>query len=374
LLSATGQLAYERKTDRAVLDMNGSATAWEFGGNRDLPRFGGSLGTDLSTKAGKRTLIGVRASAAYFPFFHFSPLLFDGGSSNEASSVSDGGLLATRFPLGASPDAHLDLKTATGMTTNLSSKSSISATLEWHEWRFVNNPASNLDTLGAQATFNHRVTRAVILHASYGREAALFHEPTAPQQSVTSGGGSPQKEAIDVGADYGDALTFARRAFISLGGSTTAIRLDNQTRYRFIGNAFLSRGFARTWSASVGYVRDTEFVAGFREPLLTDSGKGWIGGLLAHRVRWGGGGAYSHGTVGFDDSQRFHTFSITTRMEIALKRSMGLSAEYSIQDYQIPAYSTSLLLSDQNSHQAVAFGLILWAPIISDGRGVRDSR
>jgi hypothetical protein len=367
---ATGAMAYSRRTDRARFAVNGGANLWEYAAGSERLKVASNMGTDLSANLSPKLVLDLRAEAAYSPFYQFSPQLFDGSTSNGATDVPDGGLLAPGSPSAAIAESHLDLNATANITSNFSRRSSVSGTLEWGQGRFLNNRANDVDSWGAGATFGHRLTKALGVHAGYrsGRARYVSGLQLPPSNDRV------RTETIDIGLDYGDTLSFARRVFVTFSSSTSAIRFENLAHYRLNGRASITRGFARTWSASAKYVRDTEFTAGFRAPLLTDSTKGWLGGQLSARTRWGLGGAYSRGTVGFYTSEYFSTYVATTRLEIALARRVGVSTQYAYYRYRVPESSTSLALFDRLSQQTVTAGLTFWVPVINDSRTPRDTR
>jgi hypothetical protein len=171
--------------------------------------------------------------------------------------------------------------------------------------------------------------------------------------------------------DYGDTLSFARRTALSFTTSTSATRYLGETHYRLNGSARLSRGFGRTWSSWVGYNRDTEFRIGFSAPLLSDSIDAGLAGQFSWRARWSTGVGYTNGTIGFG-SDRFHTYSATSRLDFALNRMLAVFGQYGHYDYEVPPGSSTLNLVPRFSRQTVVIGLSAYLPLVRDVRAPKE--
>jgi hypothetical protein len=360
---ATGSLAYERRTERARFGVNGGATLWQYSAISEGMTVGTNGSTNISVNVSPKLLLDARASVSRSPFYGFSPLLFDAGAPVGSSAVPNGGLLTPGAGAASFSEEVFDMNAGTAVTSNFSKRSGISGALEWRQSRFLGLSANDLASWYGRGTFHHRLSRAMSLHAGYGSEQVQY-EASASVTNETR----LRNETIDIGVDYGDTLTISRRVRVSFGSSTSVIRFQNDTHFRLNGRASITRGLRRTWSASASYVRDSEYAAGFVAPLLTDSANGWFGGLVNPRTRWGVGGAFSRGTVGFDTPDSFFTYTFTTRLERALSRRMGVFAQYGYYKYQVPQNSTQLPLFSMFSRNIVTGGLTFWAPIISDSR------
>jgi hypothetical protein len=360
---ATGSLTYERHTERARFGANGGATLWQYTAISEGTTAGANGSTNLSVNLNPKLLLDARAGVSRSPFYGFSPFLFDAGVPVGGSAVPNGGLLTPGAGSASFGEDVFDMNAGTALTSNFSKRTSISGALEWRQSRFLGLSANDLASWYGRGTFNHRLSRAMSLHAGYGSEQVQYGASTSVPNETRL-----RNETIDVGLDYGDTLTISRRVRVSFGSSTSVIRFQNDTHFRLNGRASISRGLRRTWSASASYVRDSEYTAGFVAPLLTDSANGWFGGLLNPRTRWGVGGVFSHGTVGFDTSGSFYTYTFTTRLERALSRRMGVFAQYDYYKYQVPQNSTQLPLFSMFARNMVTGGLTFWAPLISDSR------
>jgi hypothetical protein len=117
----------------------------------------------------------------------------------------------------------------------------------------------------------------------------------------------------------------------------------------------------------VGYTRDTDFTLGFAAPLLNDSVSAGVGGQLALRVKWSAGGGYSRGTVGFG-SDTFAGYTGSSRLDVALTRTLAAYCQYAYYHYDTPAGSSALNLASSFSRQVGSVGLSLSLRLVNDIR------
>lgn len=352
-----GALSYLRRTDAVRFFATGAsdlrvyptvdnATAVAHGGN-----------TTLQSELGRRIAVNANASARYASFYQFAPFLDVG--------IGDVGLLAPGFGFASAAERNAQLGAGSGITFRTSRRSSVSADANWSQWRFLDRAKYTVETRGANGAFRHQVTRALGVRAGYAYQEGWYHFP---------GTGLVVMRTFDAGVDYRDMLQFARRTALVFGAATSAVRIEDETHYRVEGSLVLSRGFRRTWSASTGYARTTSFIAGFREPVLSDSVAAGVGGLLSRRVRWSSGAGYSRGTVGFGSSSTFFTYTGATRLEVAVTPRLGAYGQYGYYRYRVPSGSAAAELVPRFARQSVTAGLMLWVPIISEAKPPRDTR
>jgi hypothetical protein len=168
-------------------------------------------------------------------------------------------------------------------------------------------------------------------------------------------------------------LVFARRWTLAFNTETTGFRVANQTHYRLNGNATLGRGLGRSWSATIGYSRGTDFYAGFQQPFLYDSVNGWLRGQLTPQLHWTSGVLVSHGTVGLGGSA-FTQWLASTQLTLGLTRSLGLYGQYAYYMSTIPAGTTALQWAPSITRHTGTVGLRAWLPIFNEKRRPGDSR
>ena len=350
-----GTLAYDRRGDRTQFALNGSAAARGYASSPDLTAAAYQVASSLSTSVTSRMVLGARGAVEYSPFFEFAPFLDPG--SGTVGPVGPG------FGHATVAEPNLGLNASIGMTDNLTKQTDVFATLEGQDWRMPDAPENNLRTWRGSAGIRHRLSHALGLHFQYARDQNQYAFAAAAAPFVN--------ETIDAGVDYGDTLSFARRTAFSFTTSTAATRYIGETHYRLNGSARLTRGFARTWSSWVGYNRDTEFRIGFIAPLLSDSIDAGLAGQLSWRARWSTGVGYTNGTIGFG-SDRFHTYTATSRLDFALNRTLAVFGQYGHYQYEVPPGSSTLDLVPHFSRHTAMIGLSAYLPLIRDVRAPKE--
>jgi hypothetical protein len=371
----SGGLSYRRHRNRTAVSFDGSGSLLDYTASPGLAGIASANGA-VTTAFGQKFAFSTTGGLVYSPFYQFAPFLDAGigGISPLASggipSLTSASFLPTATggpPLAPGPGlAALSQRNATlfgslAVTSNYSKKSSLSGDVNWHETRMLDSGTSDLRSWGGHAVFRHHLTRALSFHAGYGRDQIRY--------SFASSSAPPIYQSLDVGLDYGDALAFARRTSLSFFTTTSAVRYSNRTYYRLGGGAVLTRGLARTWSSTLAYVRGTDFVPGFSQPLLSDSLSAGLGGLIAARVSSFSNVGFSRGSVGFSSTNsNFNSYFVTSGLQAAVTRSMGLFGQYTYYQYQVPAGSSALQLMPHLSRHAVTVGLSMWVPITKQVR------
>lgn len=353
---ANGSLAFSRRGDRVRFTADGTAVVRQYTSGEDFTAGAYHAGSSLSVNVAPRLTLASHGSFQYSPFYQFT--------SFQNDALADGGLAANDFRLAALAERNTNTNANVSLRSNFTRRSSIAVEGEWREWRFLDHSDDSTTTWGGGVRVSHNLTRAVGVHAGYLREQADFRRE-AP---------SAVNETIDVGVDYGSTLAFSRRTTLAFSASTGAVRYQRLTRYRVNGNATLARAIRRTWSSELRYRRDTEFMAGFLEPVFSDAVAIGAGGLLATRVKLQSAVGYYRGVLAFSDATRFSTYSGSSRLELALSRRVGLYGQYAYYRYELPVNASGLSFLPRFSRQTVTAGLTLWVPIINDVRSPRDSR
>jgi hypothetical protein len=354
---ASGSLSHVRRSSRLTWQ-SGAASSVRFSGGQGGARAGAfSAQTSGNTSLNRRLSLSLSGGWAYSPYYGFAPA-FDGRLSNVgAFGGGYGGASAAERNTSASATA--------GLTARLSRRDSLSINGNANRYKFLDSE-NLLKGWSAGAQFSHTITRSLGFHAGYGRQENTYG---------FAGEGSAITDTIDVGVDYGDTLQFARRTSFAFKTSTSAVKWNNATHYRLNGSAGLSRGFGRSGSASLMYDRDTEFNAGFREPLLRDAVSGGVSNQFNRRTTWSAQAAYLRGNIGFESGAAHYTsYTAGGSLNVALTRRIGMFTDYSVYHYDVPAGSTVFSSLSKFSRQTVSAGMSLWAPLISDKRSSRDSR
>ena len=354
---AEGGLSHARRTGRAQWFSFADTALRIYGTDDDAVAATVAGRTDLTINVNSRVTAGVAGGWSYSPYYELSPSY--GTQSQSVGSFGGGFGVATAAERNMSTDG-------TGrVNLRLSRRDTIEISGRARHWKFLDQPESTVTSYGGQASYRHALTRSLGLHAGFGREEA--HYEFADIEPVVT-------DTIDVGVDYGDTLEFARRTALSFNFSTSAIRWNDETHWRVNGSAVLTRAFGRNASGLLQYRRETEYAAGFRQPLLSDTFSGGFSDQIGRDTTWSLNAGYVRGEVGFgEESRRYDVYDAGGRITRALTRHLGIFGNYTFYRYAVPAEATTFTFIPKFSRQSFTAGLTLWAPIINDARPPRET-
>lgn len=351
-------LSFERRRDRLRLSAHGAGTHQQF--FRDRPFGATSYDGGALMLARVATRLSLEGTVNYrrSPFFHLLPAV------SGALPVP-----AVLVPADAFAARRLDNDTidgTAGFASPYSRRSTLSASVSRRATRFFDDPDNNFELWGAKATWTRKLTRDVAARIGYGREEIT-------QTAV--GEGRFTHEVFDLGLDLAREFSVARRTAFHFNTQTSVIReTGGDRRYRLNGGIGLARGFRRTWAVSVSATRNTEFLAGFLQPVFTDGVSSTVSGMLADRIEWTAALGASHGRVGFEALDDFISYTGTTRLSAGVTRRLGVYAEYTYYRYELPLGTSPVVLLPQLSRQSVSIGLSAHIPIFARVREPRDPR
>jgi hypothetical protein len=353
---ASGSLAHARRSSRIQWVSSVASSMRMYDTTRDATAATFSGQTALTGTVSRRVSLSGSGGLSYSPYYDFGPGL-DGRLSNV-------GAFGGGFGVATAAERNVAATAGAGMNVRLSSRNTfdVNGNLRRHE--FLDQDENSFDSWGVLGQFRHQISRGLAFHAGYGREYGRY---VGGDRDVAS-------DIIDVGVDYGDTLTFARRTALSFRTSTAAIRWADDTHYRINGNAALTRGFGRSGSVQLSYDRSTEFDAAFREPILRDQVSAGVNNQLGRRTSWSAQIGYMRGNIGFDSAAGdVDSYNAGGSVSVAVNRRIGLFTDYSFYRYEVPAGSTVFTSLQKFSRQSVTAGLTLWVPLISE-RSSSDSR
>ena len=251
------------------------------------------------------------------------------------------------------------------VNVRLSRRDTIEVSGTARQWDFLDQPENTVTSYGGLARYRYSLTGTLGVHAGYGREEARY-EFADVLPLVT--------DTIDVGIDYGDTLEFTRRAALTFSFSTSFVRWNDETHFRVNGSAGLTRAFGRNGAGILQYQRETEYAAGFREPLLSDTISGAFSNQIGRDTTWSLNVAYVRGEIGFGEtSQRYDIYDAGGRITRALNRHLGIFGGYTYYRYAVPAGATTFTFLPKFSRQSISAGLTVWAPVINDTRPARKA-
>lgn len=250
---------------------------------------------------------------------------------------------------------------AVGVTQSLSRR--VSASAGYHANRTTVTDEGVDRWLGGWiAALTYDIGRGLAARVGYGRDEAVFEATeTTPEYRL-------QTHRIDAGISFNRALSLSRRTALAFNTGSLVFVDEGRRRYEVVGAARLQRELGRTWYASVGYVRDIEFVDVLTRPALTDSITSTVAGQAGRRLRIVGDGGWSRGEIGLGvTGNNYRVFRGGVGVTAGLTQTLGLSARYSYFWYDfanrqgVPGDVPATTLS----RQTVRVGLDVYVPLFT---------
>jgi hypothetical protein len=211
--------------------------------------------------------------------------------------------------------------------------------------------------------YTRRVSRHLGIRAGYSYRRS---ELLAEGQDVF------ELHDIDLGVDYGRALSLSRRTQLSFrtGTSLTAEVPVNENdtffdekRFFVVGGATLTHEIGRSWLAFADYVRDVGYQNGFVQPVLRDTARVGIGGLLSRSVDVSSQLDFTTGSFGFEE-RNYESLIGTLQVRSALTANLALYGHYYYywHDFGADVVLPTGVIRDV-SRQGLRFGLTTWFPL-----------
>lgn len=383
-----GSISYgfRRAGTRSSFHFAGDVGGQQFASQRNEPVrfFSYSASTGLTTRLSTKTSVSFGAASAFAPFYQYAPFL-KSTASEESPVGSDYGF-AVHSTMVRSTTASLSLQ------NQFSKRSTISAGINWNQQVTPTDNATlilpgvpdapaipvsgdiSVDARSAQVLFSHNLTRKLSFHVGYAIQESsyLSRADTEPVRS----------DSLDIGLGYGDGLTLSlgRRTTLSLaigasiaknGDPASVAATGKNTAFVVTGGATLSRSLGRAWGTSLAYLRNTSYVVGFSEPVMTDAVNAGVGGPLVNRLQFSAGAGASRGQQLFSGSSggSMVSYNASTRLTYAMFTYLGLYGQASYYRYSIPAdfYNTLGIVPNLN-RRSVSVGLTTWFPFIKQRR------
>lgn len=357
---ASGSLMHARRSSRFEWSSS-AASALRLYGTDSVDRsatFNGQTG--INTSLSRRISLSASGAMSYSPYYDFAA-----GLDNRLTNV---GAFGGGFNVATAAERNVAVDVNTGLSIQLSRRDSVNVNGYASRNNFLDQRNSAIDSWSLGAGWGRTLTRGLGVRAGYTRQDVAYN---------LDGGAPVQGDSFDIGLDYNDTLRFAlsRRTALSFGTSTSATRWKDHTYFRLNGNATLTSSFGRSGSASLQYLRATEFDAAFRVPVLSDVVSAGVSNQLNRRTTWSAQIAYQHGNLGFGSGMpAFDSYNAGGGVNIAVGRHFGFFTDYSFYRYEVPAGSTVFTSLSKFSRQSVTAGLSVWAPLIADTRSSRDTR
>jgi hypothetical protein len=175
---------------------------------------------------------------------------------------------------------------------------------------------------------------------------------------------------VDAGIDFNRALSLSRRTTLTFATGSSFSQYQNQTYYRFLGNARLQREIGRTWSAALAYNRTLDHLAAYSRPVLGDAVTIGVGGLFNRRLQFDSSVGAFFGNVGFSGAQNaFKTYTAASALTVGLSRNIGIRMNYSYFRYFFePDALPDVDLPTQEDRHSVQASIVLSAPLFYRAR------
>jgi opacity protein-like surface antigen len=208
------------------------------------------------------------------------------------------------------------------------------------------------------AHYSHSLNEHLALRLGYAYGLA--------QDSVRVDLPATVNQNIDLGADYGRAISRSRRTHLSFSSGSSIVTYLGKQYFVVIGNAEVRRELGQTWNASISYNRGIQFVEGLTGPLKADSFQTKLTGLLSHRFDVSAIAGYSRGQLGVGSTDPgYDTIQTGASLRYALARTLSFQAEYRYYTYDF-AESARLPLgvAQSTNRNSVRIGLTGWLPFM----------
>ena len=356
-------LGFARNAGGNRFNFEGATGVRAYGATRDISAPTYTMSTGFALAPARRTTIVGSVGASYSSFYQFAPFLAvdPGGSANVPT-----------YGFAAADQESLATSATIGLSQQLSSRMSLSTNVGWNRTRLQSAAVDAIRLEGRSASLAVRgnVSRDLGFRLGYGFQDGHFGELPAIQTVA-------EVHNLDVGLDYNRALSFSRRTTLAFGSGSSIVQSHDRVRHFVLnGQASLTHEIRRTWTASLAYVRGTQFVHGFNDVVISDGVTAGLGGLLSPRLQLSTSAGYSTGQVGLAaDRPRYGSYTGSGRLTVALSRVLGMYAQYMYYHYDVPPTSSAFgVLPPRLGRQALTLGLNGTLPFMKDTRFPRDSR
>jgi opacity protein-like surface antigen len=286
-------------------------------------------GVNLSAPLARNTSLSLAESFVYAPEYRLGLFISptQGDFTDPFSTVSpDHGLFRERS---------YRTSTNVGVTQTLRDRSSISA---FYSLSTANYESDELNywNQGGGVRYQRQLTRRAGLHLGYNYGTSQYRNmPTYNRGGIHN---------LDVGVDYGRALSVSRRTQFSFttgsavfyGNQGITNGPDNQVNFALLGSATLSHEMGRTWTTSVAYQRSVSFQEGFLVPFLSQSVSGNVQGLLSRLLQFSASTYYTRGVVGAGTTNEFDSAGANAGLQYALTRHLAAYVNYVYYQYSFP--------------------------------------
>ena len=287
-----------------------------------------TAGVGVSARLASRTTLLVNQTATYSPSYLYN--LF---ARPTVAGPGDAPLAAPDYAMRGSETQSYG--TSMTLTHDVMRRSSFSALAEYQYTETAGQTADRreLNSYGVRGQVSRRLARNTVVTAGY-----LYRLSEVGRASGATTGQALAEQRIDIGVDYGRALTATRRIALGARVGSSTMRLKESAEgvgatgrhySRLFGQLTLGYEFRRGWQARAAYLRGVEYVAGLSEPVSRDSVTASIDGSLTRHVNVLASAGYSIGESALNrSSSTFETYTGDARLRYAPTRTFAAYVEY----------------------------------------------
>jgi len=352
--SANGQLVYTNRGEHAFFSATAASNGRYVPDLQEMSAFDGLGSVSFSTEIGRHGHFEGTQDLWYQPYYRLGVLT--GIAPSAVTPISEAeGTNQDRVALTSSKS--FTSSGRVGFTENFTPRSAVTFDYNYLRSWFSDTDEQFTWQMGHGA-FIHNLNRSLALRAGYGygrgENTLAVDMPVVVNQN------------IDLGVDFNRRLSFSRRTRVSFSSGVTGIAEQDQKRYLVVADATVSREIGRTWNADFAFHRGVQYIAGFGDPLLSNTEQLRVAGLVNRRTSVGVSAGYSSGTVGIvTHTGAFSTWTAGTEYQFALTRSLSFTTHYGYYRYD---FDQGVLLPfglpARANRQALYVGISGWLPIV----------
>lgn len=310
----------------------------------------------LTFRVATRLVLNGSVSHVYSPYFQYHPQAF--------SWTADGVLVPPLNPYVATVIETNSYHAGGGVSIPYSKRSSLAASFHRSETRFLKHREFDQTMSAVRGNWSRQLNRDFRLKFGYGRD-----------QARARAGGEYVFETFDAGVDF-TRTSIRHRLSLSMNTQPSMVTTPQYGRqYRLNGALMLTRGFQRTWQVGVNLHRNTDFVPGFADPLLSDTFGLRLSGLMSRSVELVLQADAGRGQLSFHSgAATFAMASSRAQFNVALARRVGVFFQHALFYYDLPRSASSVAPVTSLASQTVTIGLTTWIPVYTRERSPSDTR
>ena len=344
-----GGLAYEKAGQRTRFGLRGEGSFRYYQNSREstLPRYRVEMGIDAPADRHRLSAVTFGATVDYEPYYVL-PLF--------ASSAPVTGGTAI-VPTSRDDLLYRDTRTLFSETFSyerrLSTRSYVNL-FEESRFTYAQSATADVRTVRAGGRYGYRFSPYTSLRLGYGYRTGRYGANTGQQLG---------EHDLDIGIDYRRPLTQSRRTTIGFVSGAALVDTQAARQWQVVGGANLRHEFLRGWFVQGDFVRNTQLIEGFVDPLFVNTATASLGGFAGRHVELLASSGYSRGVVALS-SERYSALQGSGRIRIALARYLAIDTEGIVYkqdfDQQIALPSQ---FPPQVKRWSVRCNVALWLPL-----------